>query len=137
MNKKNSTDALNEAISLLESKQKEELSLIKEQFHLTYESLKPINLIQSTLQEAVASPSIKSNIIANVIGLTAGYVSKKIFVGKSQNPFRKALGTLLQITVTNVVAKNADKIITFGENTFQRIRKYREKNKDEKKLLNP
>ncbi len=137
MNKKNSTDALNEAISLLESKQKEELNLIKEQFHLTYESLKPINLIQSTLQEATSSPSITHNIIASLIGLTAGYVSKKIFVGKSQNPFRKALGTLLQITVTNVVAKNADKIITFGEDTFQRIRKYRDKHKDETKLLNP
>lgn len=39
----NETDALNKSILLLQNKQEDELVLLKEQFHITYESLKPID----------------------------------------------------------------------------------------------
>lgn len=49
MKKKNETDTLNQTIISLQNKQAQELKSLKEQFHLTYESLKPINLIKNTI----------------------------------------------------------------------------------------
>ena len=50
---------LNAAILLLENKQAQEAILLKEQFNLTYESIKPINFIRSTLKELVTAPDFK------------------------------------------------------------------------------
>lgn len=86
MKKKNETDALNEAISLLENKQAHELKLLKEQFQVAYESLKPINIIKSTFREVTSSPEIKNNIVNNAIGLTTGYLSRKVLVGQHTIP---------------------------------------------------
>ena len=131
MKKKNGTDALNKAISSLQNKQAQELKLLKEQFHLTYESLKPINLIKSTFHEVAISPDIKNNIVNNVIGLTTGYLSKKVLMGTSHNPIKRLLGTLLQFAIANVVSKHSDKIKSTGENILLHILKYRkEKEQD-------
>lgn len=125
MKKKNETDTLNETIILLQNKQAEELKLLKEQFHLTYETLKPINLIKSSFHEVTSSPSpdIKNNLLNNVIGLTTGYLSKKIIVGASNNPIKKILGALLQFTIANVVSKHSDAIKSVGGNLLHRILK--------------
>lgn len=121
MKMKNETDALNETIVLLQNKRAEELKLLKEQFHLTYESLKPINLIKSTFHEVTASPEIKNNILNNAIGLTTGYLSRKVLVGASHNPIKKIFGILLQFAIANVVSKHTDTIKSAGENLLHRI----------------
>jgi len=59
----NQKDLLNESIRLLQQKQALELIQLKEQFHATYESLKPLNLIKSTLHEVADSSEIKNNIL--------------------------------------------------------------------------
>lgn len=125
MKKKNETDALNDAISLLEIKRADEFLLLKEQFHITYESLKPINLIKSTFHEVAESSEIKNNIVSNVIGFTTGYLSKKVLVGVSRNPVKNLFGTLLQFAITNMVSKHSDGIKSLGENVLHRILKYR------------
>jgi hypothetical protein len=125
MKKKNETDALNERIVLLQNKQALELKLLKEQFHLTYESLKPINLFKSTVDEVVSSPDIKDNMLNNVIGLAVGYLSRKVLLRASHNPIKNILGTVLQFAVANVVSKHSDTIKSTGENILQRILKYR------------
>lgn len=121
MKKKNETDILNERIVLLETKRALESTLLKEQFHLTYESLKPINLIKSTFNEVTASPELKNNLLNNAIGLTTGYLSKKVFVRTSNNPIKKIIGALLQFAVTNVVSKHPGPIKSAGETIFNRI----------------
>ena len=129
MKKKNGTDALNKAISSLQNKQAQELKLLKEQFHLVYESLKPINLIKSTFHEVVLSPDIKNDILSNVIGLTTGYLSKKVLMGTSHNLIKRLLGTLLQFAIANVVTKHSDKIKSTGENILLHILNYRKEKK--------
>lgn len=125
MKQKNETDALNEAISLLENKRAEELKLLKEQLHLVSESLKPINLIKNTWHEVASSPEIKNNIVNNTIGLATGYLTKKVLFGASHNPVKKLIGTLLQFAVANVVSKHSDGIKSTGENLLHRFLKYR------------
>ena len=112
---KNESDILKESISLLKEKQAVELILLKEQFHYAYESLKPINQIKSALHGITALPDIKNVIISNAVGLTTGYLSKKIMVGQSHNPLKKLLGTFLQFAIANVVAKHSGNIKTETE----------------------
>jgi hypothetical protein len=108
MKKINQTDLLNETIIRLENRQTLELYALKEQFELTYESLKPLNLIKSAFTEMTTSPNIKGNIINNVIGIATGYLTKKVLVGSTHNPFKKILGTLLQFVITNVATKHSN-----------------------------
>lgn len=108
MKELNETDTLNETIALLEYKQAQELIILKEQFQFTYESLKPINLIKNAFSEMTNSPDIKGNILNNVIGLSTGYLSKRILLGSTHNPIKRILGSVLQFVVANVVTKKSD-----------------------------
>jgi hypothetical protein len=130
MKNTNATDALNEAIDLLEEKKVQELEAIKEHFRLTYEGLKPANLLQSALNGEQVVPTVKNDLLGNLIGLAVGYAAKKVFVGASHNAMRKMFGTILQITVTNIVAKNSSKIIEVGQTILQRISNYRREKKE-------
>ena len=127
----NETDALNKSILLLQNKQEDELVLLKEQFHITYESLKPINIIKTTLSKVVESPELKSNIVNNVIGAATGYLSKIVLFGASRNPVTRLMGTLLQFAVTNITAKHGDTIKLAGEKIIQRFMKEKKEPKKE------
>jgi len=103
---------LNAAILLLENKQYEEELLLKEQFKITYESLKPLNFIRSTFKELVTAPDFKEDLLNTSISLAVGYFSKKLAVGSTNNPFKQILGNFLQMGVTSIVSKNSDNIRT-------------------------
>ena len=127
MNKINQTEALNKTIAALQEKKEIEFSLLKEQFQITYESLKPINLIKSTLANVASSPELKNNVLNNVIGLTTGYISKKVILGNTRNPIKILLGSLFQFAVANVVSKHTESLKSTGENILKRI--FRNKDK--------
>ena len=110
MKKITSTEELRESILLLEAKQAYEGALLKEQFKITYESLKPANLIKNALNELTQAPDLKADLMGTTMSLAAGYLSKKMAIGSTSNPFKQVLGTLLQMGVTSIVSKNADGI---------------------------
>jgi len=116
----NSALSLRAAIVELESKQAYEGKLLREQFHIAYNSLKPLNLIKSTFKEAAESDELKDNIINTSVGLTSGYISKKIFVGFSNSPLKKLLGTVLMFGITNLVSKNTEIIKLLGKKIFRK-----------------
>ncbi|MFI5220080.1 MAG: hypothetical protein ACHQNT_11405 [Bacteroidia bacterium] len=134
MTHKNQTDALNETISLLQDKQAHQLKILREQFNITYESLKPINLIKSTFREVASSPEIKNNMVSNAIGLTTGYLSKKVLFGASHNPVKRLIGTFLQFAIANVVSKHSDTIKSTGESFVKRI--FKNKNEAKQQFSN-
>ncbi len=119
-------------IWLLKNRQKEELILLKNQFHTVFEGLKPINLLKETFKEVGESPDLKSTLLNSAIGLSTGIISKKLMIGKTSNPFKNLLGTVVEFAIANVVAKNSEKIISTGETLFQLIFR---RNKDEKRDL--
>ena len=121
MQKINSAAALRDAITQLEIAHAEEGKMLKQQFHLAYESIKPMNLIKSTFKEAIESPDLKDNIINTSVGLAAGYLSKLLFVNISHSPIRKLLGIALQFGITQVVAKNPEAIKSFGKKLMKII----------------
>lgn len=118
----NSASDLRDAILLLEVKQAEEEKMLREQFQLTYESIKPINLIKNTLKEVVHSGDLKDNILSTSVGLTAGYLSKVLFEIVTPSPLRKLLGTALMFGITNLVAKHPEAVKSVGKGFFRIIR---------------
>ena len=109
MKKRNETETLKEAILVLKLKQAEYLLQLKDQYYYTYESLKPINIIKKAFGQMATSSEFKGNILSNVIGITTGYLTKKVLLGSTHNPIKRILGTLLQFVITNVVTKHAEK----------------------------
>ena len=121
MKKSNKLKSLEEAIKRLKTQQTHELILLRNQFYLTYESLKPINLIKHTFKEASSSSEIKEGVVSNVIGLTTGYFTKAILIGSSASPVKKILGALLQFTVATLVAQNSDSIKSIGKVVIDKL----------------
>jgi hypothetical protein len=116
-----STDRLKKAIELLEAEQAVKLQQLKGEFFTAYESLKPVNLVKTTLNEITSSPHLIDNIIGTALGLATGYFSKRLVIGASVNRFRKLFGAVMQFGITNVIAKNTEAINSFGRYFFRRI----------------
>ena len=123
MQKITSTAGLKDAIELLEAEHKVKGQLLKEQFFITYESLKPLNVLRRTLK-GIASPSfLIDDLPGALMAMASGYLSRKVVIGRSGNIFRKLLGSILQFGVTNLVAKNSETIKSTGISIFQHFLK--------------
>ncbi len=101
---------LKESILLMELQQANDGKLLKEQFKLTSESFKPVNLIKDTFHELTQGPDFKKDLVGSVMGIATGYLSKKVAIGNSHNPLKQIMGVLVQLAITSVVSKNSEKI---------------------------
>lgn len=110
MKKFESGTILQQLIEVKKADQEEEMKLLKNHFSLTSESLKPINIIKSTLKEVVSVPDLKKSIINGIIRWTAGYVVKKVFINKTVNPWHTLLGIVVKVTVNSISTKNIDTV---------------------------
>lgn len=108
MEKINSEVKLKEAIDKLKRRLDEEEIILRKQFILTCESMKPANLIKSAFKEVAASSEINKYTLNTSVGLIAGYLSKKIFVNVSHSLLRNFLGIALQFGITNLVSNNPE-----------------------------
>ena len=108
MKKINESEMLQEAIQILKEKKAFELVQLKEQYHVTYENLQPVNLIKNAFGQLTTSTEFKGNILNSIIGIASGYLTKKVLLGSTHNPIKKVLGTILQFAITNFVSKKAE-----------------------------
>jgi hypothetical protein len=118
---KSEEQLLNEKIIALQAIQTMQLEVLKLQLEITYQSLRPVNLLKNTLHEISTSEEIKENLLNNAIGLATGYISKKALTASSHNPLVKLAGSLLQFTIANVVAKHPETIKQVSKNILQYI----------------
>jgi hypothetical protein len=128
MEKVSSVTGLKNFIQILEVEQRIKGRELKEQVFLTYESLKPINLLRNTFKELFSSQYASENISGSVMGAVSGFLIKFFFIGASANKFRKLIGNVLQFGMTNIIAQNSDKIKAFGQALFQQFFSKKEKN---------
>lgn len=112
---------LKNAVLLLEAEQAIHLQKLRAQFFLSYESLKPAKLIESTLKDIASSPYLIENILVTSIGLATGYLSGKAVTGKSNPKLRKFFGYMLQFGLTKLVTQNPDAIKSIGKYIDQKI----------------
>src|SRR5450631_1219518 len=122
----NNISELDMAIKRLERKKLLLEENLKDDFHALLQSLKPTNILKNTIHEVQESPELKHNLLKVVLGLGAGYFSRKLVVGKSAGIVKKALGAALQYGITSFVAKKNGKEEESGlyskkKNLFKRI----------------
>lgn len=112
---------LDAAILELEQKKDFQEKALVDQFNITYQSLRPLNLVKNAIEDIAGSPEIRDNVLNAAIGVGTGFVTKKLLLGKSNSLFKKILGGALEFGVANIVAKNSDRIKEVGSSLFNRL----------------
>ena len=120
---KNETALLDEAIFVAEKKRAMARMLLKAQWHTTYEAIKPVNIIKNGINEIVTSSDIQGNVLSSAVGIGIGIVAKKLWVGNSESPVKRMVGTLLQIAVAHIVKKQSGNIQSAGRNILENFGK--------------
>ncbi len=98
----NNAGELRQAILLLENEVAEQEHLLTGQISDIYESFRPVNIIKDLFREVVTSEELRSNILTAVMGISTGYISKKIFFGKNTSSLKVIIGTLFQYMIANL-----------------------------------
>ena len=80
------------------------------------ESFSPSNMLKSALKDVVHSPDLRSTAINAVIGIGAGFLGKKLYVGNSRKVFKKITGSAVQFLIANFVR---NKIPAIQENNLK------------------
>jgi hypothetical protein len=121
MKKPNASDSLKESIRLLEIRHAEEGREFKEQFKLTYESLKPANIIKSTIRDLAYSVEVKNNLFDTVLSLISNFMAKKILTNSKSGLFTRIFRVLAQFGITNMITNNSEEIRLYLANLIERI----------------
>jgi hypothetical protein len=121
MAKQKPVDALRESIRLLEIRQEKEGSELKEHLKITFEGLKPANIIRHSLKELTSQSELKGNLLDTITTLLTGYVTHKILSGKNKNIFRRLLAVVLEFGVSSLVARNAEMIREFSVTMVEKL----------------
>jgi hypothetical protein len=95
MKKITTSTHLNNAIIELENQRAIEWILLKEQFLITAETLKPVNIVKGTFKELIFSSESKVSLVKTVIGIATGLIATKLMVGKVPAPLAKILVSVL------------------------------------------
>jgi hypothetical protein len=103
-----SSNELKKAIFALQQRQIEEEKLFRKQLLITYESLKPINVLRNVIHELTTPSELKDGLIQTSASLIAGYLSRKIVVRSSNNPLLRFAGILVEYGVTNFVSNHSE-----------------------------
>ncbi len=132
MNKPDPVLLLKELIRTKELEQQLEEKIVREQFHRTYESLKPLNLIRNAVHQVVSSPELKGDLGNAALGIISGFIAKKAISFGSSNPLVKLGATIVQMIVAGKVTQNADDIKAIAAIVLNKIMNHQRNPADEK-----
>ena len=121
MQKIKTAEALRAAIFKLENRQLIEEKLLKEQFFITYESLKPVNVLRTAINEFLAPSDLKESLIETTAGIITGYLSRVLIIRNSKNPIIRLAGVFAQYGLTNLFSKNSKKILRMSLRFIQSL----------------
>lgn len=105
---------LDSAIVELQQKKIDTKEQLKEDFHEIHESIRPINLLKSSIQKITGPGDIRSTLLKAAGGLGMGLLTKGLINGKTTGAIGSMVGNTLKATVSNTVYNNADKIKAYG-----------------------
>jgi hypothetical protein len=112
---------LKDSIKVLETEQREKGKLLREQLLLTYESLKPVNLLKNALKDLFSASHLMEDFSGTTLGMVIGYLIKKLYIKESQSKFRKIMGSVFQFGISKLIAQKAEYIRAIGEVIFQHL----------------
>ena len=125
-----SVAGLKNAIQILEAESEMNRQLLKEQFYLTSESLRPINILKHTLKSMSVPPILIEAILGTTMGLAVNYFSKKQAISTAGYIIKKLIGSILKLGVTNTIAKHSHSIKSIGQGLIQHFLHKNEMNID-------
>lgn len=96
-------DSLQRRLDELKQQEKIQTAELRESFGTLVESISPSSILKNSVQEIVSSPGLRSNLLNTAVGIGAGMIGKKLFVGKSGNIFKKIGGTAVEFFLSNFV----------------------------------
>lgn len=95
------SDELIRAITLLEEEVEGQKILINEQMNILYQSYRPVNVVRDVFKEVATSEEFRENILTAILGMSTGYLTKKLFFSKSSNVLKLLSGNLVQYGIAN------------------------------------
>jgi|WetSurMetagenome_2_1015567.scaffolds.fasta_scaffold04212_12 hypothetical protein len=101
---------LRAAIGILEVEVEEQKRLLSGQVNVVYESFKPVNIARDLVTEVVTSEDFRNNLLTATVGITTGYIAKRLFAGRKSSFIKKLSGNFLQYAVANLII-NPSRII--------------------------
>jgi hypothetical protein len=131
MEKINTLAELKAAIAELEVRQDQQSMQIRYQADLAIESLKPANLIKSAFSKSSGPVTITGSLLSNSLGLSAGYVAKRLIEVTMRRPLSRLVGTAVMFGIQRIVSSNPDTIRKIGAGVFSLIRRKSRENQTE------
>ncbi|MEX1002614.1 MAG: hypothetical protein WDZ35_10910 [Crocinitomicaceae bacterium] len=110
MSKISNINELQARIIELQLQGKEEGVALKAELSFIIDNIHPIQLLTHGFKEIINSPEVKSELFSLSLGMSSGYVAKKLVIGKSENTLQHIAGNVLGMLVTKNVALHSDEI---------------------------
>lgn len=129
MSKISNEAELKAKIRELELKTTQQEKALKENARSTAQSFQPANLVRVGLmnvKKVAATRDIRSTALNTFVGLAAGYLTRKIVIGKKGNIFKRTLGVAVQAAITKMVFR---KLPVLQEKTARLISDLSDKNR--------
>ncbi|WP_301926224.1 hypothetical protein [Ferruginibacter sp.] len=123
----NNVKELRTSIRQLEEQTEEQKEKLVKQFHDTYNSMKPINILKNSLNKVVHSPDVVEKIVNTGMGVGLSLLTNRLVIGKSAGVARKLFGTAMELGLANIVARKAAPVKLGALNILSKI--FRKKSK--------
>lgn len=112
---------LKEAIQQLESDKVEQGIVLKEVFFQSIIQINPINLLDEQLNHTSPFSLGGHSFVEKLVGVLSGFLIKKWITGKSGNPIRKVVGSIIQVLATTLISHQSGKLFFLGRLLLQFI----------------
>jgi len=122
MAKNETEDEIKALITELRIKKKADGAALKAEVQQAFERVKPINLIKSTIKDASASKEVSGSITSAALIFVTSYLSKRIFMRLAGSPLKKLTGAVLLFGITQIIARNPEKVKAIGSVLFNAIK---------------
>lgn len=103
------TDILDHKIATLKIKRATAFTELKEQYFVVHNSITISNIVNQGISEFYKTATNKDNLYTNIASVLGGYLTKRLVVGASKNPFKQILGYGVQFAVTQLISKISNK----------------------------
>ena len=85
----------------METEREERTPVKKEQFIITYNGLRPVNLVRQTLKDIFSPSGLAENLSGTAVGAASGYILKRYFIGSSESKLKKLIASIIQFGITS------------------------------------
>ena len=97
------TGDLRKAIRYLEEELEGQKHLLSEEITLIYKINSPLNIIRNLFREISSSDGFRAKILTATLGISTGYIARKLFPGKRRGLLKIITGYLFQYGIASII----------------------------------